>query len=103
MIIDGKRKQDFCVWKRRGKPASDLDAYYLVILVQEGRHRGWWHVPVGYHGDLAATPPPMAECYEVSWRRVPGVLKPSIRACVKRIEDHGTPIERDEHIYGGNS
>jgi len=101
MIIDKKRKSSFSVWKRRGEPTANLDAYYLILLERDlGRFYGYWHIPLEYNGDLAMTPPRRSECYEVSWRKVPEALKSGIRACVKRIEEAGTPMDRDEHIYG---
>ena len=114
MIIAGKRKQGFEVWRRRGvRPPY----YYLMFLVNSRtipiyfdsekvsaprcwhRWRGWWHVPLEHGGKLAVTGPQKEECYPVSYRELPPNVQAKVRRAIRYTEIHGTAFENDEHIY----
>lgn len=106
MLVDGKRKEGFEVWRRRGVSPPQ---YHLILRInsrtwphvarRNPRARGPWELPLESGGQLACTPPSYADCYEVSFRQLPEAIKAQVRRCIQHIETHGTPHENDESVF----
>lgn len=99
MIIEGKRKPQFEVRKKRGE-----NKLYLILKMKSLSPYVMstdWHIPQQYGGKLAITPPRWQDCYNVSWRNIPEGIQKAFLKCIQYIEKNGTPIENDEHVFPG--
>ncbi len=100
MIVDRKRKIGFQTYKIKGKKV-----YELHLLSKFEGYRKAYNIPLEYGGKLATSVGDITgnnekiERYEVSFRKLPDTVKEQVRVAIKYIEDNGTPMENDEHIY----
>lgn len=102
MMIDGKRKPGFEVWRHKGK-------LFLMMLVNSRlplhrpahpiRSWGWWHIPFQGGGKMAMTGPKFSQCRTVPWRKLSPEVQAKVKRCIAYIERHGTPIENDESVF----
>lgn len=103
--IDGKRvrREGWEVWRKRGDKSGEL---YLMMLINSRTypdapiaHWGFWHVPAERGGDLATTGPEWADCYAVSWRKLPEDFRLLALTAIEHVRKAGTPHSRDESIF----
>lgn len=96
MIVEGKRKTQFQVWKKRGDKKL-----YLILKVKPSPCNMFtnWHIPQEHEGKLAITPPSWKDCYNISWRDISPKNQKAFLKCIQYIEKNGTPMENDENIF----
>ena len=94
MIVDRKRKQNFQTYKIKGEKV-----YELHLLSDFEGYKKEYNISLKYGGKLATSIGDGYERYEVSFRKLPDTVKEQVRVAIKYIEDNGTPMENDEHIY----
>ena len=98
MIMNGKRKLDFQLYKVR----ANRNGY--VYLIYTERSRGFpreWNIPLEYGGKLATTPPAMDTLRPIGIRSLCDSSAAQVTTAVEHIEKNGDPIQNDEHVFAG--